>query len=70
MYNYIYSLLYSMILIQHLVKTQEQCGLVAAMTFSSPWNLDHFVSHIEKPILNKLIYNKTFVNDNIEYVER
>ena len=41
-----------MILVQHLVKTQEHCGLLAAMTYSSPWNLYNVLSCLEKSLLN------------------
>ena len=58
-----------MILVQHLVKTQEHCGLLAAMTYSSLWNLDNTLSCLEKSLLNNLIYNQNFTTNTIKYIE-
>ena len=59
-----------MILVQHLVKTQENCGLLAAMTYSSLWNLDNALSCLEKSLLNNFIFHKSLTTNTIKYIER
>ena len=61
--------LYSMILVQYLVKTQEQCGLLAAMTYSSPWNVQSLLSCFEKSLLNNLLFDQNFTLNAIKYIE-
>ena len=65
----VYNILCSMILVQHLIKTQEQCGLLAAMTYSSPWNFHNLLSCLEKSLLNNFIYDQHITNHIIKLTE-
>ena len=54
---------------QHLIKAKECCGLVAAVTFSSSWNLHLTTMSLETKV-NWLLYNNYLTNNLIEYIER
>lgn len=58
----------SLFLVQHLIRTQEQCGLVAVATLSSPWNYDLSMQALEGKVSQ--LYNFHMTRTLVDHVER
>lgn len=58
----------SLFLVQHLIRTQEQCGLVAVATLSSPWNYDFSMQALERTVSR--LYNLVMTRRLVDHVEK
>jgi predicted alpha/beta-fold hydrolase len=61
---------YSLVLVQHLTnRHEEDSGLKAVITFSSPWDSFATSDSLERPV-NWFLYNRYLTKVLIQFVER